>query len=163
MKIRKSFLVTMMLLIVLIISACGSSSAQEGQSDEITSQENHTEEPSNQAEDKASAEEESAEEHVFAYPFLVWADGNTFKIITDESLPSKLIGKKLGEVTTVLTTEEVGQLKEGDTYKKLDRTDGESNYLAKGSAIYQLKQADASEVVLVEHEGAIYKAVRIGN
>ncbi|WP_454192033.1 hypothetical protein [Paenibacillus sp. Marseille-Q7038] len=115
-------------------------------------------------EDLASADSENeANEQISAYPFLVWANGGTFKIITEENLPDKLKGKKLGEVSTTLTDEEVGNLEQGQTYEKLDRADGESNYLKKGAAIYQLKKADASEVVLVENNGLVYKAVRIGN
>ncbi|MBD7967699.1 hypothetical protein [Paenibacillus gallinarum] len=115
-------------------------------------------------EDLASAESNNeANEQISAYPFLVWADGGTFKILTEENLPDKLKGKKLGEVSSTLTDEEVGNLEQGQTYEKLDRADGQSNYLKKGAAIYQLKKADASEVVLVENNGLVYKAVRIGN
>ena len=168
---------TAVLSFMLMIAACGTNEVQDTSSSNKTNpQENQVEETNDKAvedevveqevvkEDLASAESENeASEQISAYPFLVWADGGTFKIITEGNLPDKLKGKKLGEVSSTLTDEEVGNLEQGQTYEKLDRADGESNYLKKGSAIYQLKKADVSEVVLVEHNGSLYKAVRIGN
>lgn len=186
MNIFKLCKMTAVLSVMLMIAACGTNEVQDTSSSNQTNlQENQIEETNDKAveeaaeteevedevveeevvkEDLASAESENeASEQISAYPFLVWADGGTFKIITEGNLPDKLKGKKLGEVSSTLTDEEVGNLEQGQTYEKLDRADGESNYLKKGSAIYQLKKADASEVVLVEHNGSLYKAVRIGN
>ncbi|MEF3354173.1 hypothetical protein PV403_13445 [Paenibacillus sp. GYB006] len=191
MNIFKLFKMTAVLSVMLMIAACGTNEVQDtSSSDKTNPQKNQVEETNDKAveeaaeteevedevveeevveqevvkEDLASVESENeASEQISAYPFLVWADGGTFKIITEGNLPDKLKGKKLGEVSSTLTDEEVGNLEQGQTYEKLDRADGESNYLKKGSAIYQLKKADASEVVLVEHNGSLYKAVRIGN
>ncbi|WIV18196.1 hypothetical protein QPK24_17570 [Paenibacillus polygoni] len=187
MNIFKLCKMTAVLSFMLMIAACGTNEAQDASSPNQTiPQENQVEETNDKAvdegeaaeieekddevgeeevvkEDLASAESENeASEQVSAYPFLVWADGGTFKIITEGNLPDQLKGKKLGEVSSTLTDEEVGNLEQGQTYEKLDRADGESNYLKKGSAIYQLKKADTSEVVLVENNGLLHKAVRIG-
>ena len=171
MNTPKLFKMVVILSFMLIIAACGSSEVQDSITHTINSQDNQIEETNDEIvneevveEDLGSAESENeAAEQISAYPFLVWANGGTFKIITEETLPDKLIGKKLGEVSSTLTDDEVGNLEQGQTYEKLDRIDGESNYLKKGSAIYQLKKADANEVVLVEHNGSLYKAVRIDN
>lgn len=186
MNTFKLLKMTAVLSIMLMMAACGTNEVQDTSSSNKTNpQENQVEETNDKAveevaetekvedevveeevvkEDLASAESENeANEQISAYPFLVWANGGTFKIITEENLPDKLKGKKLGEVTSTLADEEVGNLEQGQTYEKLDRADGESNYLKKGAAIYQLKKADASEVVLVENNGLVYKAVRIGN
>lgn len=176
MNTFKLFKITAVLSLMLMVAACGSNEVQDSSSsDQIESQDNQAEQTSDAALEEEEVEEEvvkedfdsagsanEADEQISAYPFLVWADGGTFKIITQENLPDKLKGKKLGEVSATLSDEEVGNLEQGQTYEKLDRTDGESNYLKKGSAIYQLKKADASEVVLVENNGLLYKAVRIG-
>lgn len=176
MNTFKLFKITAVLSLMLMVAACGSNEVQDSSSaNQIESQDNQVEQTSDPALEEEEVEEEvvkedydsagsanDADEQISAYPFLVWADGGTFKIITQENLPDKLKGKKLGEVSATLSDEEVGNLEQGQTYEKLDRTDGESNYLEKGSAIYQLKKADASEVVLVENNGLLYKAVRIG-
>ncbi|WP_211745390.1 hypothetical protein [Paenibacillus sp. Marseille-Q4541] len=165
MNTSKICKITTMLSLLFIITACGSGQVPDASDqDKINPATNQTEGTSDHAvgNDQDGTEME-AENEFSAYPFLVWANGGTFKIILDEALPNKLIGKKLGAVSSTLTEEEVGRLEEGQTYQKLDRIDGESNYLKQGSSIYQLKKADANEVVLVEHQGSMYKAVRIGD
>lgn len=89
------------------------------------------------------------------YPFVTWSGGIPYKVITEEALPDKLASTELGEVTLEVTSAE---LKENN---QLVGQDGLSNYLKAGSLIFQLKDADENEVVLVEHEGKLYKAVRL--
>ncbi|MEK5060298.1 hypothetical protein BK126_14130 [Paenibacillus sp. FSL H7-0326] len=88
-------------------------------------------------------------------PFVTWSGGVPYKVITEEVLPDKLASEELGEVTMEVTLSELTEDNE------LKGQDGLSNYLKAGSLIFQLKDANTNEVILVEHEGQLYKAVRL--
>lgn len=88
-------------------------------------------------------------------PFVTWSGGIPYKVITEEALPDKLASKELGEVTMEVTSSELTE------DNQLIGQDGLSNYLKAGSLIFQLKDANTNEVILVEHEGKMYKAVRL--
>lgn len=97
---------------------------------------------------------ESGTASSWAYGFVVWNDGHTYKVIPEAKLPRSKIGEQAGVVKR--------QLKDsfGGDHGKTQRADGDSN-LPVGTKIFQFKYGASKGVLVVEQNGDFLKAVRI--
>lgn len=97
---------------------------------------------------------ESGTASSWAYGFVVWNGGHTYKVIPEAKLPKSKIGEQAGVVKRQLNDSLSGD------DKNTQRADGDSN-LPVGTKIHQFKYGASKGVLVVEQNGDFLKAVKI--